>query len=64
MENEKSTKSKFQINYEKVGLYIACVGFLFLFWQTQMIMSDKISDLKERIAKLEVKVEYLETNHE
>jgi hypothetical protein len=45
------------VNWEKIGVYIACLGFLFIFWQGQLNMSEKISEIKERIAKLEVKVD-------
>lgn len=49
-----------KINYEKVGIYLACIGFVYMFWQGQN--SDKVIlfDIKERLAKLEVKVEHLE----
>ena len=51
---------KMKINYEKVGIYLACIGFVYMFWQGQN--SDKVIlfDIKERLAKLEVKVEHLE----
>lgn len=40
-------------NWEKIGIYIALVvGFLTIVFY--------ISDMKERIAKLEVKVEHIE----
>ena len=46
-------ENKFSVNYEKVGLYLAImVGFLTVIFY--------IADMKERIAKLEVKVEHLE----
>lgn len=51
-ENKKS-----EINWDKIGIFIAILtGFL-------MCIS-YIADMKERIAKLEVKVEKLEKYHE
>ena len=45
--------NKYQVNWEKIGVYLAiCASFL-----TVIIY---IADMKERIAKLEVKVEKLE----
>jgi hypothetical protein len=42
-----------KINYEKIGIYFAIlIGFLTIIFY--------LSDMKERIAKLEVKVDYLE----
>lgn len=42
-----------QINLEKIGIYIAVmVGFLTVIFY--------IADMKERIAKLEVKIEHLQ----
>lgn len=49
-----------KINFEKISVYIACLGFLFMFWQSQMNIKDSISDLSERVRALEVKVEHLE----
>ena len=43
-----------KINWEKVGLYIAVMASFF----TKI---SYITDMKERIAKLEVKVEHLES---
>ncbi len=60
MQNEKISNNKMPINYEKIGVYVACIGLLFLFWQSQMSISDKIADIRERIAKLEIKIEKLE----
>lgn len=54
MENEIIRKKKIEPNWEKLGVYIACLGFLFLFWQGQMHVMEKIADLRERTAKLEV----------
>lgn len=50
-------ENKYPVNWEKVGVYIA-IAFSVL---TTFIY---IADMKERIAKLEVKVEHLEANHE
>jgi len=42
-----------KVNWEKIGIYIAVLtGFL--------LFMNNIMDMKERIAKLEVKVEHLE----
>jgi UDP-N-acetylglucosamine pyrophosphorylase len=57
MENNNLKK---QINWEKIGIYFAAVGFIILLVQSQMDIIEKISEVKERIAKLEVKIEYLE----
>jgi hypothetical protein len=54
MENKKV------VNWEKIGIYFACLSVsisLFTFLVAQQI---QISDCRERIAKLEVKVEHLE----
>jgi hypothetical protein len=54
MENEK------KINWEKIGAYVAIIIILCSFWQIMFGFSDGIGNMKERIAKLEVKVEHLE----
>lgn len=47
--------NKYEVNWEKIGVYIAvAVSFITVIFY--------LSDMKERIAKLEVKVEYLEKN--
>jgi hypothetical protein len=48
------------VNWEKIGVYIVCIGALFMFWQSVNDIKDSISDIKERIAKTEVKIEKLE----
>lgn len=40
-------------NWEKIGIYIVCVASFFT-------VIAYIADIKERVAKLEVKVEHLE----
>jgi len=49
-----------KINWEKIGIYIAAISFVFSFWITQFVTMDRISDIKERVRALEVKVEHLE----
>jgi hypothetical protein len=42
-----------EVNWEKIGIYLALlVGFLTVIFY--------IADIKERVAKLEVKIEYLQ----
>ncbi len=48
------------VNWEKIGAYFICIGTIYMFWTSQNEVKDQISDMKERIAKLEVKIEYLE----
>ena len=48
-----ASEQKYPVNWEKVGIYITISFFIF----TTVIY---IADMKERIAKLEVKVEKLE----
>lgn len=44
---------------------VVSIGFcLSVFFVLSNHLVNKILDMKERIAKLEVKVEHLETNHE
>lgn len=52
------------INWEKISVYLACLGFIFLLWSSQSNMVFSLLDMKERIAKLEVKVEHLENRGE
>lgn len=49
-----------KINWEKVGVYLACVGVLFMFWHSQERSSETISYLRERIAVLEIKILFLD----
>ena len=44
------------INIEKIGVYIAGIGFLSIIWASEMSTKDAITDIKERLCKLE-------TNH-
>lgn len=48
------------INWEKLGVYFVCIGTLYMFWSSQNDVKDQISDIRERIRALEVKVEHLE----
>lgn len=50
------------INWEKISVYIACLGFIFLLWNSQSSILENLSFVKERIARLETKVENLEKN--
>lgn len=47
-------------NWEKIGVYIACLGALYMFWNSLDNIKDDISDNRERTAKLEVKMENVE----
>ena len=51
---------KKNINWEKLSVYLATLGFVFLLWSSQSKMIFALGDMKERIARLEVKVEHLE----
>lgn len=53
-------KNKRKKDWEKFGVYLACVVFFFMSWQSQMNIMDKLSDIKERIGKVEIRVEHLE----
>lgn len=44
-----------KVDWEKIGIYIATLTAFIMFMNS-------IMDIKERIAKLEVKVEYIEIN--
>lgn len=52
--------NKKSFNLEKIGIYLAVLGFIYMFWQSQMSIVEKLSDIKERTKALEVKVEKLE----
>lgn len=41
------------INWEKVSVYFAVLGFLFMFWSTQNDIKDRQADMRERIATIE-----------
>lgn len=56
MENEKNK----EVNWEKIGLYFAILGFVFMFWQAWRDLHKDSSEIKERVAKLEVKIEFVE----
>jgi hypothetical protein len=49
-----------KVNWEKISVYIACLGFIYMFWQSQDKIKEGISDIRERIAVLEIKVKKLE----
>lgn len=53
-------ESKKSINWEKIGVYIAITAGLMTVIIYLFDIKDDMSDIKERIAKLEVKVEHLE----
>jgi uncharacterized membrane protein len=48
------------IKWEKVGIYVACLSFLLTFWMGQNQIQRDITNIRERLAKIEVKVEKLE----
>lgn len=58
MEN-KIENSK-EINWEKIGVYIGVTASLLTVIIYLFQIKDAESDMKERIAKLEVKIEYVE----
>lgn len=45
------------VNWEKIGLYLATIGFIFMFWQAWRDLHRDNSDLRERVAVIEVLVE-------
>lgn len=49
-----------EINFEKIGIYLTAASLLISFWNSQMKIVRDVADVRERIAKLEVKVEKLE----
>ena len=55
MANEKK-----EVNWEKIGLYLAVLGFILMFWQAWRDLHKDSADIRERIATVEVKVEKLE----
>lgn len=56
MENENENK-KSNVNWEKIGVYFAITVSIFTMISYLFQMKDEISLLRERIAKLEVKIE-------
>lgn len=48
------------VNWEKLGVYISIIGALYLFWSSQNEIREKISDVRERVKALEVKIERIE----
>ena len=53
-------ESKYPVNWAKIGIYFVCLGTLFMFWKMMGKIKDPVSDLREIIDKIEVKVEKLE----
>lgn len=47
-------------NWEKISVYFAGLAVLITLWTTQHQSQRDMSDLRERIAKMEVKIERLE----
>lgn len=61
MENQNKDKLTPMLPFlEKVGVYLACIATLFMFWQGWRELHRDSTALQERISKLEVKVENLE----
>lgn len=52
MGNEKNS-----INWEKISLFISCVGFVSLFWYSQDTTKEKLSETRERLAKVEERIQ-------
>ena len=48
---------------EKIGIYLAVFGIIFMFWQAWRDIHVDLSATKERCAVLEVKLEYLKGNY-
>lgn len=48
-----------KINWEKLSIYLACLGFLLTFWGFLNQTNRDIADIRERIKGLEVKTEFL-----
>jgi hypothetical protein len=49
-----------EINWEKLGLYIAMITLIFMFWQAWRDVHTDISGIKERISVLETQIECLD----
>lgn len=49
-----------EVNWEKIGLYLATLGFIFMFWQAWRDLHTDSSSLRERVAIAEVKIDKLE----
>ncbi len=47
------------INWEKVGVYLAIVTTVLLFWQSWRDLTKDNTELRERTARLEVEVSHL-----
>lgn len=48
------------INWEKIGVYIAAFAVVVTQWSFLQETQEDNAEMRERIAKLEVKMEYLE----
>ena len=48
------------VNFEKIGAYAAIIGLLFMFWSFWRDLHLIQSELRERIAKVEVKIEHIQ----
>jgi len=48
-------------NWEKISVYIACLSLVITLWSSLTTTQRDISDIKERIVRLEVKVDKLES---
>ena len=48
------------VNWEKMGVYLAALGMLFMIWNFQNSIKDEICLVRERLSSLEAKVSHLE----
>jgi len=60
MANDINVSERPPIDFEKILVYIGIISFLLTFWNGWRDIHKDMSEIKERTAKLEVKVEKLE----
>lgn len=48
------------VNWEKLSVYFSSLAVVLMIWSSLNQLQHDDSDIKERVAKLEVKVEHLE----
>lgn len=55
---ENNQKKSYSI--EKIGVYVATFGLLFMFWQSWRDITKEIGDIRERIMENTKDIEYIQ----
>jgi hypothetical protein len=57
MQNKEEKPESKRVNWEKLSVYIACLGFIYMFWASQDTLKETNAIIRERLARVEERLE-------